>query len=63
MTGEFPAQRSSNAEMFPFDDVFMNSADFNESDISLVKRFLLQGNNDSFLDLWEDQSVVCLRVY
>ena len=23
MIGEFPAQRASNAEMFPFDDVFM----------------------------------------
>ena len=23
-TGEFPAQRASNAEMFPFDDVIMN---------------------------------------
>ena len=23
MTGEFPAQRASNAEMFPFDDVIM----------------------------------------
>ena len=23
VTGEFPAQRASNAEMFPFDDVIM----------------------------------------
>ena len=23
MTGEFPAQRASNAELFPFDDVIM----------------------------------------
>ena len=26
-TGEFPAQRVSNAEMFPFDDVIMGSND------------------------------------
>ena len=25
MTGEFPSQRASNAEMFPFDDVIMSS--------------------------------------
>ena len=25
VTGEFPAQRASNAEMFPFDDVIMPS--------------------------------------
>ena len=24
VTGEFPAQRASNAEMLPFDDVIMN---------------------------------------
>ena len=25
VTGEFPAQMASNAEMFPFDDVIMNA--------------------------------------
>ena len=24
VTGEFPAQRGSNAELFPFDDIIMN---------------------------------------
>ena len=27
MTGEFPAQKASNVEKFPFDDVMMSSAD------------------------------------
>ena len=36
VTGEFPAQRASNAEMFPFDDVIMNQA--NCSDWLLMYR-------------------------
>ena len=27
VTGEFPAQKASNAEMFPFDDAIMNNCD------------------------------------
>ena len=27
MTGEFPSQRASNAEMFPFDDIIMDPPD------------------------------------
>ena len=29
VTGEFPVQMASNAEMFPFDDVIMNSLSHN----------------------------------
>ena len=36
MTGEFPAQRASNAEMFPFDDVIYDSCDSRVSQVSLV---------------------------
>ena len=36
LTGEFPAQMASNAEMFPFDDVIMKMVQYNDSFISTV---------------------------
>ena len=36
LTGEFPAQMASNAEMFPFDDVIKKMVQYNDSFISTV---------------------------
>ena len=41
VTGELPAQRASNAEMFPFDDVIILGLDSDRFELSLKGYFIL----------------------
>ena len=62
LTGEFPTQRGSNAEMFPFDDVVMNASELilkDMYDIDICQTTILHATMRGLYAI----DGVCARIY